>query len=78
MLLGERPDAPQLRCVVSADVADAAIVPVPDDDDVPSVVELTSAVPQSDVICVHVDEPARGGRRRAGRRGRRGRGRTPR
>jgi hypothetical protein len=31
---------------------------VPDDDDVPSAVELTREVPQSDVICVHVDEPA--------------------
>ena len=50
--------APQLRCIVSADVADAAIVPVSDDDDVPSAVELTRAVPQADVICVHVDEPA--------------------
>ena len=58
VLVGDRPDAPQLRCVVSADVADAAVVLVPDDDDVPSAVELTRAVPQSDVICVHVDEPA--------------------
>lgn len=57
-LLGERPDAPQLRCVVSVDVADAAVVMVLDADDVPSAVELTRAVPQADVICAHVDEPA--------------------
>ena len=57
MLLGERPGAPQLRCVVSADVADAAVLTVSDDDDVPSAVELTRAVPRADVICVHVDEP---------------------
>ena len=43
---------------MSVDVADAAVVTVSDDDDVPSAVELTRAVPQSDVICAHVDEPA--------------------
>jgi hypothetical protein len=58
VLLAERRGAPQLRCIVSADVADAAILAVPDDDDVPSAVELIRAVPQADVICVHVDEPA--------------------
>jgi hypothetical protein len=58
VLLGGRPGAPQLRCVVSADVADAAVLAPSDDDDVPSAVELTRAVPQADVICVHVDEPA--------------------
>jgi hypothetical protein len=57
-LLGERPEAPQLRCVVSADVADSAVLALSDDDDVPSAVELTRSVPQADVICVHVDEPA--------------------
>lgn len=57
-LLGERPDSPQLRCVVSADVADAAVLALSDEDDVPSAVELTRAVPQTDVICAHVDEPA--------------------
>ena len=56
-LLAERPDAPQLRCIVSADVADAAVLALSDDDDVPSAVELTRAVPRADVICVHVDEP---------------------
>lgn len=55
--LGVRPDAPQLRVVVSVDVPDAAVLEVVADDDVPSAVELTRAVPQSDVICVHVDEP---------------------
>ena len=43
---------------MSADVADAAVLALSDDDDVPSAVELTRAVPQADVICVHVDEPA--------------------
>ncbi|GEK21594.1 DUF6912 family protein [Cellulomonas xylanilytica] len=56
-LLADAPEAPQLRCVVSVDVADAAVAVVSGDDDVPSAVELTRAVPQSDVICAHVDEP---------------------
>ena len=56
-LLATRPDVPQLRLVVSVDVPDAAIQPVTDDEDVPSAVELVSAVEQADVICAHVDEP---------------------
>ncbi|MBO3083898.1 DUF6912 family protein [Cellulomonas fengjieae] len=60
-LLGARPDAPQLRLVVSVDVPDGAVREVSSDDDVPSAVELTQDVPQSDVICVHVDEPAAAG-----------------
>ncbi|WP_456847249.1 DUF6912 family protein [Cellulomonas sp. P5_C6] len=50
-------DAPQLRLVVSVDVADSDIEPVTDDEDVPSAIELVRSVEQSDVICVHVDEP---------------------
>ena len=56
-LLGARPAAPQLRLVVSVDVPDSAVLEVSSDEDVPSAVELTHAVPQEDVICVHVDEP---------------------
>jgi hypothetical protein len=56
-LLGTRPAAPQLRVVVSVDVLDAAVQEVSEGEDVPSAVELTRAVPQADVICVHVDEP---------------------
>ena len=39
------------------DGADAALHALTDDEDVPSAVELVQAVEQSDVICVHVDEP---------------------
>ncbi|KQY47537.1 hypothetical protein [Cellulomonas sp. Root137] len=56
-LLGGTPGAPQLRLVVSVDVPDGAVLAVADGDDVPSAVDLTREVPQSDVICVHVDEP---------------------
>ena len=56
-LLATRPDAPQLRLVVSVDVPDSALQPVADDDDVPSAVELVQPVDLTDVICVHVDEP---------------------
>ncbi|WP_315097577.1 DUF6912 family protein [uncultured Cellulomonas sp.] len=56
-LLATRPDAPQLRLVVSADVPDAVLQPLTDEEDVPSAVELVAEVEQSDVICVHVDEP---------------------
>ncbi len=55
--LARHPDLPQLRLVVSVDVPDAAVLPVTDDEDVPSAVEVVQEVPQSEVICVHVDEP---------------------
>ncbi|MEZ0449594.1 DUF6912 family protein [Cellulomonas sp. ICMP 17802] len=55
--LATHPDVPQLRVVLSADVPDAAVQPVADDDDVPSAVEVVRAVERADLICAHVDEP---------------------
>jgi len=47
-------DAPRLRLVVSADVADASVSVVGPDD--PSAVEV-GVVAHDAIVCVHVDEP---------------------
>ena len=57
-LLATRPDAPQLRLVVSVDVPDAAIEPVHGRRGRAQRGRAGAApVEQADVICVHVDEP---------------------
>ena len=56
-LLGESPQAPRARLVVSVDVAPDDVLPLDDDDEVPSALELLRAVDFEDIACVHVDEP---------------------
>lgn len=57
VLLAQRHDAPRLRVVVAADVPDACVRAL-DDPPVPSAVELVCGVDLSQVVSVHVDEPA--------------------
>lgn len=45
------------RVVVAADVAEDAVVPLGDDDAVPSAVRLVVPVSWDEVACAHVDEP---------------------
>ena len=59
-LLGESPRAPRARLVVSADVSPDDVLPLDDDDEVPSALELLRAVELEDIACVHVDEPGVG------------------
>jgi hypothetical protein len=57
-LLRSSTAAPRLRVVVSLDVPDERVTAVTDDEDgAPSLVEMTGAVPVSELVCVHVDEP---------------------
>ncbi|MGY4643065.1 DUF6912 family protein [Cellulomonas sp. URHB0016] len=56
-LLGDQPDAPRLRVVVSVDVPDRAVVTATDPDDAPSAVDLLDDLGREDIACVHVDEP---------------------
>jgi hypothetical protein len=64
-LIAGRPDAPHQRVVVTVEVPDAAVGPVPgseasggadDDEVVASEIEVTSTVENVRIICVHVDE----------------------
>lgn len=57
-LLAGLPAGAQRRVVVAADVPDAVIDALPDDDSAPSAVRLTATVGWDDVACAHVDEPA--------------------
>ena len=58
-LLDRTTDAPRLRVVLSADVADGAVTVLV--DEIPSAVELAAPVPWAAVVCAHVDEPAAAG-----------------
>jgi hypothetical protein len=55
--VGNAPEAPRLRVVLPADVDEAAVT-VLDDDEVPSAVSLASPVPLPAVVCALVDEPS--------------------
>jgi hypothetical protein len=57
-LLAQRPGAPRLRLVVSADVPDGVLAAVDDPAEGPSALELLGPVEGAHVACVHVDEPA--------------------
>ncbi|WP_407341822.1 DUF6912 family protein [Pengzhenrongella phosphoraccumulans] len=57
-LLGRTPQAPRLRLVLAADVADSEVSIVADDDAVPSAVDVAGGVPWDAIVCAHVDEPA--------------------
>lgn len=55
--LAARPAAPRLRVVVAADVPDACVGAL-DDPPVPSALEVVCRVDVSQIVSVHVDEPA--------------------
>ncbi|MBO3086746.1 DUF6912 family protein [Cellulomonas dongxiuzhuiae] len=57
LLLAGTPDAPSLRVVVAADVPEACVRGL-DDPPVPSAVEVVCGVDLSQMVSVHVDEPA--------------------
>lgn len=62
MLIAERPTEHWLRLVISVDLPDSAVTPATgsDPDGVPypaSAVDITEAVNQVPIVCVHVDEP---------------------
>ncbi|MEV0891476.1 hypothetical protein [Promicromonospora sp. NPDC050262] len=64
-LIAGRPDAPHQRVIITVEVPDAAVGPVPaggsdDDEPVASEVQVTSTVEQVAIVCVHVDEPEAG------------------
>ena len=61
-LIAGRTDAPHQRVIITVEVPDAAVGPVPagsadDDEPVASEVQVTSTVEQVAIVCVHVDEP---------------------
>lgn len=58
LLLAGRPAAPALRLVVTVEVPDASVAPVPDPTAAASAVELIVPVPRDRIVCAHVDEPA--------------------
>lgn len=58
--IASSPSVPWLRVVISVDVPDSAVRPVPageDDDLAPSAVEIATQVTGVKIVCVHVDEP---------------------
>ncbi|MCC2312972.1 DUF6912 family protein [Cellulomonas xiejunii] len=57
ILLAGAPGAPPLRVVVAADVPEGCVQAL-DDPPVPSAVELVCGVDLSQMVSVHVDEPA--------------------
>ncbi|SDD56364.1 hypothetical protein SAMN05216410_3521 [Sanguibacter gelidistatuariae] len=60
VVIASGPSVPWLRVVISVDVPDAAVRPLPageDDDLAPSAVEITEQVTGVKIVCVHVDEP---------------------
>lgn len=61
-LIAGRTDAPHQRVVITVEVPDAAVGPVPgaagaDDEAAASEVEVVSTVEDVAIVCVHVDEP---------------------
>lgn len=63
VLLAARPDAPDLRLVITVEVPDDAVrdgAPEGEgvDDEAASLTTLVDAVTLDDVVCAHVDEPA--------------------
>lgn len=58
-LIAGRPDAAHQRVVITVEVPDEAVGPVPgtdDDEAVTSEIEVTSTVEDVAIVCVHVDE----------------------
>jgi hypothetical protein len=53
-----RPAAPRLRLVLALDVPDSVVTVDDDDELAPSAVRLAVPVARSEIVCVHVDEPA--------------------
>ncbi|QCB93176.1 DUF6912 family protein [Cellulomonas shaoxiangyii] len=56
VLLAGRPDAPRLRVLVAADVADACVT-APATTTVPSAVDVVCGVGLDQIVSIHVDEP---------------------
>jgi hypothetical protein len=56
-LLRRDPGAPRLRLVVSADVPDASVQAVEDDDAPPSAIDVLGEVGAAQIVCFLVDEP---------------------
>lgn len=57
-VLRATPQAPRLRLVLTADVADEMVSIAHDDDAAPSAVDVAAPVNWAAIACAHVDEPA--------------------